>query len=207
MNRLFSNRINASLAQNRRGMSLIIVLILLLLMSILGVTAAQLSLLSNQATRYQRDFKVAYEGAQAALVDAIMDIESGDRKHLFKIGSDIGYSDKCGSEDDFLGLCNEYDSDMKPVLYKDIDLKNTSNAVPYGHFTGRTFQSGTVGLIPAKPPAYIIQYIEDKTKEIGNELGSPGKKPHGAFYRITAIGYGPNEKVFAIVQGEYSKGE
>lgn len=191
---------------HEHGMSLIVVLILLLLMSILGVTASQLSLLSNQATRYQRDFKVAYEGAQAALIDAIMDIERGERKEFFKAGSDLGYSEDCGTED-YLGLCTEYDSTGEPVLYKKIDLKTTDRAVSYGHFTGRTFQSGTVGLKPAKSPAYIVQLIQNKAQFSGNEQSTPGVKPQSNLYRITAIGYGPSDKVFAIVQGEYSKGE
>lgn len=192
--------------KKQQGVTIVVVLIMLLLLSIVGVTAAQISLLSSQSTRFQRDYKVAYEAAQAAITDAIMDIETGTRKAFFAAGEEMAFVHGCGSSGSTKGLC-AYDADStgKPVVYT-ADFEGGSNTVTFGDFTQRSFSSGAVGLMPSSPPRYIIELLEDELGQAGNALGGPGDKPLPYIYRITAMGFGPNASVSAVLQVDYQKG-
>ena len=53
-----------------RGFSLIVVLIILVIVSMLGVAASQLVLQSERSARFDRDWQVAFQAAEAALMDA-----------------------------------------------------------------------------------------------------------------------------------------
>ena len=65
-------------SQSRRqqaGASLIIVLILLGVMMALGAGAVQLSMMGERSARNDRDYQVAWQASEAALVDAELDID------------------------------------------------------------------------------------------------------------------------------------
>jgi type IV pilus assembly protein PilX len=177
---------------------------ILVLMSILGVAAAQISMLSNQSTRYQRDYRVAYEAAQAAITDAIMDIEAGTRKDLFFAGNEDQFVADCVGGGTLKGLCLfNADPDAVPVIYT-VNFASNSQAVTYGDFTGRSFASGTTGLRPALPPRYVIELLEDNAGLWANQI-SAEPKPRPPIYRITAMGFGPSESVYVVLQADYRK--
>lgn len=199
-NKKFFLRLHVGLYKKQHGVSVIVILVLLVAILILGVSAAQVSLLSGQSTRNMRDYRIAHEAAQAALVDAVMDIEGNQRKTSFTGGS-IGFIDGCGSGN-YLGLCAPTDQleSKKPVVFE-VDMRTSNKVVPYGKFTGRTFASGVNGLEPAKPPAYIIENID-----VDPKVGGLGSDAEPKFkYRISAIGYGPVDSVYVILQSEYKK--
>ncbi len=58
----------------QRGVSLIVVLILLVIISILGIGAAQLSMMGERGSRNERDLQIAWQGAEAGLMDAEFDM-------------------------------------------------------------------------------------------------------------------------------------
>ena len=62
------------LRQREQGFSLITTLVLLVIASLLGVAASQLVLMSERSSRYDRDRLIAFQAAEAALLDAEMDI-------------------------------------------------------------------------------------------------------------------------------------
>ena len=57
------------------GVTLIVVLLILVVVSILGVSGIQISMMGERGTRNDRDQQVAWQAAEAALVDAEFDIE------------------------------------------------------------------------------------------------------------------------------------
>ena len=59
----------------QRGASLIVVLMLLVIVSLLGVASMQISMLSERAARSDRDMQLAWQGAEAALVDAEIELQ------------------------------------------------------------------------------------------------------------------------------------
>ena len=61
-------------ASGQRGASLIMVMLVLIIVSVLGVGAAQISLMSERGARNDRDMQMAVQSAEAALIDAEQDM-------------------------------------------------------------------------------------------------------------------------------------
>ncbi|MFA6068986.1 MAG: PilX N-terminal domain-containing pilus assembly protein, partial [Janthinobacterium sp.] len=82
------------------GATLVYVLCLLVIILLLGISAAQMALQGEKAARGERDRQIAFQAAEEALVDAQNDIEglpgAPGRSNLFASGSAAGFADGCG---------------------------------------------------------------------------------------------------------------
>lgn len=194
-------------AHRQRGVTLIIVLLILVVVTILGIGGAQIALLGERSTRYDRDYLIATQAAEAALMDAEFDIRGpntvvGNRVTSFD-QTNLGiFLPNCGTSGTTRGLCLPNADTARPVWAEVDFLDETANApsVAYGTFTSRTFDAGTGGLQPARLPRYIIELIDDKTP--GNSaVGTSVPK----MYRITAIGFGPREDIQVVMQIAFRK--
>lgn len=185
----------------QRGFSLVTTLILLVVVTMLGIGASQISLLAEKSTRFARDSQIAFQAAEAALLDAEFDIRgpntsAAQRLATFVTGNSVGFVDGCGTGAG-LGLCLPAASGAKPVWYAGTvdftDDSTSATTVPFGKFTGRTLSTGESGIRPEALPRYIIEIIPD---------GTPGlnatTKP--TLYRVTAMGFGPRKSTQAVVQ-------
>lgn len=194
-----------SARQRQRGVTLVIVLILLVIVTLLGVGAARIALLSERSTRNERDYQVAWQAAEAALMDAQFDIrgpnaDAKQRVALFNENNTSVFLPGCNKAADFRGLC--WPSEGKPVWAQVDFLDDGANAptVAYGTFTGRAFDSGGLGVKPARLPRYMIEVVRDQTP-MGS--ASTGAKP--IMYRITAMGFGPRDDVQVVLQIAFKK--
>jgi type IV pilus assembly protein PilX len=193
---------NAQSFQRRRqqGVTLIIVLILLLIVTVLGIGGARIAMLAERSTRYDRDFQVAMQAAEAALMDAEFDIRGPNpstaaRLATFAESNTLGFVPGCGDSGTSRGLCAE-SSDVVPV-WRSVDFAG-AKATPLGTFTGRAFDAGSAGVSPARRPSYIIEALPDTRP--GLEIGG-----RGLIYRITAVGFGPREDVQVMLQTSFKK--
>jgi type IV pilus assembly protein PilX len=196
---------------SQKGVALIVSLILLIVISMLGLSAAQLAIQEEKASRNDNDRQIALHAAEAALEDAELDIEASpdtekSRSYIFSKNSTVGFSDNdegtCGAGEGniFLGLCAGSSDPAKPVWLAanlNDDKSMPSNAVPYGTFTGRTFPVGK-GTLPCKLPKYVIELL------IYNRQGESADRA-SYFYRITAIGFGARESTNIVLQSYYRK--
>lgn len=189
---------------SQHGFSLIATLILLVVVTILGVGSSQMVLLAEKSTRFQRDSQIAFQAAEAALIDAEFDIRgpnssNASRTSTFVTGSVVGFADSCGTGV-LKGLCSPSVAGQKPVWYGVNFQDESANAVTvqFGEFTGRTLSTGTTGIRSEIPPRYIIEVIPD---------GTPGTnattKP--TLYRVTAMGFGPRKSTQAVAQMIFRK--
>lgn len=190
----------------QRGFSLITTLILLIVVTVLGLAASRIVLMSEKTSRFDRDTQIAFQAAEAALVDAEIDIQgtkdaagkyiaSGLRMAQFdsKNKTVATFPVGCGI-DTQRGMCAPT-AGAKPVWYN-VDFTDTSEnakTVNFGEFTGREFVAGQTGIRPEIAPRYIIDYIDD--------LASPGK----LLYRITAMGFGPRKETQVVLQVVFRK--
>lgn len=193
----------------QRGVSLVIVLMILVIVSILGVSGIQISLLGERSARNDRDAQIAWQAGESALLDAEFDIEgqpaasSAKRNGIFAPGkTDIAkFATGCGTSGQSRGLC-ALNLGEKPA-WLTVDFTATGNSAPttpFGTFTGRTFPSGAKGMQPTKPPRYVIEAIPDpETVRTAN----PGDAQSKYIYRITAMGFGPNAETQAVLQTLY----
>lgn len=189
--------------RRQRGFSLIAVMIILVIVSLLGVAGSQMVLVGERSARYDRDYQIAYQAAEAALTDAEFDLRgpnsaAAQRVDNFSNTSLLGFVDGCGTGND-RGLCLPTES-AKPVWLNVDFTDTTANArtVRFGEFTGRTMASGLTGAQPAMLPRYIIEAIPDQTP--GSSLSTPK-----ILHRVTAMGFGPRVETQAVVQMYFRK--
>jgi len=193
MRHTLSNR-----ASGQHGVSLIIVLLLLVIVSILGVGAAQIATMGERSSRNDRDMQVAWQSAEAALMDAEFDIHgpvASNRRAVFtNMANTNAFVSGCGSSGNSKGLCTLETTGQPAWLAVDFTAtNNTARTAAYGDFTGRAFPAGT-GIQPAKAPRYVIEPIEDPAnRDISGSTTS-------YIYRVTAMGFGPRADIQGVVQ-------
>lgn len=187
-----------------RGFSLIVTMILLVVVGLLGIAASQMTLLAEKTTRFDRDQQIAFQAAEAALLDAEFDMRGSDvvvgsRENSFSSKDTVGFTDGCGTGLD-QGKCTPSVEGSKPVWYS-VDFTDTSSnakTVPYGAFTSRSYSVGSAGARSEIAPRYIIEAIRDV---------SPGASVSSqvTLFRVTAMGFGPRKETQAVVQMIFRK--
>jgi type IV pilus assembly protein PilX len=190
-----------------QGASLIVSLLMLVAILLLGISAAQIALQGEKMSRNDRDRQIAFQAAEAGLMDAEMDIENStaanSRSAIFVRDSKEGFIEGCGSGRGsiYLGLCNRAEAGAPPV-WRTVDfLDESSNAryVSYGQFTGQSFAGGK-GSLPSQPPRYIIELVA-----FNKEGEGASQEDMTYFYRVTAIGFGARSTTQVVLQTFYRK--
>lgn len=196
--------------RRQTGAALIVCLLMLSVVLLLGVAAAQIALQEEKTSRNDMDRQIAFQAAQAALSDAELDIQASpdadrSRSHLFSIEGLSEFSENgnfacgAGSTNKFLGVCLVAEDETPS--WQIVDFLDTAassmQSVPYGQFTGQEFQAG-VGTIAEQVPRYLIEVMLDKM---------PGQYANQQryIYRITAIGFGMRQKTQVVLQALYRK--
>lgn len=175
---------------SQRGMSLILVLLFLVILTLAGVAASTMSLSSERMARNSRDENIALQAAEAALRDARNDISI--KRQLTGL---TGATASCDAAD-YKAYCLPATTG-KQVWEAYID--DSAHSAELGEFTGLTTaekmptvaSSRSNGV--SKQPRYVIEPIPDL---VGNDLTKPPKY----VYRITAVGYGANPSTRVLVQ-------
>lgn len=198
-----------------RGVTLIMVLLILVVVSMLWVGGAQIALMSERGARNDRDQQLAWQAAEAGLIDAENDlIYSSSSELCGKFAScpttrprgDWVLDGKaavffpasgCGRAGNYQGLCASVSSGKPAWLTEDFtDTSSSSTSVAFGTFTPASFKIGEVGVQPAQAPRYIIEPIKVRT-------GDASSLESEVVYRVTAMGFGPRTDIQAIVQMLY----
>lgn len=183
-------------------------MLILVVVSILGVSGIQVAMMGERGTRNDRDQQVAWQAAEAALIDAEFDIEGlpvssmTKRNSVFKLKeTDIAkFVQDCGTSGTSIGLC-ALNATGKPA-WLTVDFTATGSTAPtvqFGTFTGRDFPSGSKGVQPVRPPRYVIEPIVDPLVSRTTKPGSGTRY----VYRVTAMGFGPSATTQAVVQMIY----
>ena len=190
---------------HERGASLIMIMIILTIISILGIAGIKISMMSERGARNDRDQQMAWEAAEAALLDAEQDIAgaSSTRRSIFTpVTNEQAFVDGCGTSGNSRGLCAMAITGRPVWLTAGFDFSDTSSSAPstaYGTFTGRTFAAGSTGIQPFQAPRYVIEAIRDPAHRDSGDL-SPSY-----VYRVTAMGFGPRKDIQAVMQMIYRK--
>jgi type IV pilus assembly protein PilX len=205
--------------RRQQGVSLVVALLMLTVVLMLGISAAQMALQGEKAARNDRDRQIAFQAAEAALKDAELDIQGSSDKvlprsngFLEKPGNDtvlrLDFTEGCGAGESniSLGLCAPALPGMTPV-WQTVDLLDDDTAstksVPYGKFTGHSMQTGK-GFLPAKPSRYIIEILNfNQAGQLASAENPGGGTPY--LYRVTAIGFGARDTTRVVLQSYYHK--
>jgi type IV pilus assembly protein PilX len=179
-------RFPSTRTRRQRGISLVVILMFLVVMTLMGLSASLMSISGEKMAGNSRDQSIALQAAEAALRDARTDIITTRQFG----GHRTGATGTCDSPD-FKGFCTAH-SGASDVAITDSDyLENKARSVGLGEITKQT--STVVGV--SATPRYLIEAIPDNTGGGSVEVGSARY-----IYRITAIGYGANQNTKVIVQ-------
>lgn len=190
------SRLTTNQKRPQFGVSLVIVLIFLAILSLLGVSAIQTSSLSSRVARNEADRSLAFQAAEAALRDAEQDVKNrrfddtecvagiaGCRAD--PISGATGFDNACTAgrccTATALNVCPASGTMTRPVWQDRTRWTNTGGSVAYGTFTGATALP-----VVSQPPRYLIEYFPTS--------------PYADVYRITAVGYGVNASTQVMLQ-------
>lgn len=179
------------------------VMLLLVVVTVLGIGAAQLSLVNERGARNDRDNEIAFQAAEAALVDAELDIlgpnaSPASRLCLFNDKDVASFIEGCGTGAR-LGLCAPSAPGARPAwMTADLSPGSTTSAA-YGTFTGQTYVTGK-GATSAALPRYIVEAMRNNGGWQGDRLenASAGSATH--IFRVTAIGFGVDAGTQVVLQ-------
>ncbi len=192
------------LHRRQRGLSLIVTLVLLAIATVLGVSAYRISLGGEKNARNDRDYQLAWQSAEAALLDAQFDMEgpgTAPRQSSFQQGSKTDFVQGCGRRGSPVqGLCLPSDTGVPAWLNLDLS-QNSEPVVLFGEFTRRNFNSGATGVQPWDKPRYIIEVLPDGQLFSDKSVSAP----KNVVYRVTSLGFGPREGVQTVMQMIFRK--
>lgn len=185
------------------------VLLILVVVSILGVSGIQVAMMGERGTRNDRDQQIAWQAAEAALMDAEFDIEGPARQFHQQAQCHLqaeGNTDrKVQTRLRELALGSGYGS-VRIQPHRQARLahgrfhghrhRGTHGAIWQLH--GARLSSGSKGVQPVRPPRYMIEPIPDPRTARTRSI------PQTSYvYRVTAMGFGPNAETQAVVQMIY----
>lgn len=213
--------------QPQRGMSLIVILLLLVVISMLGIASMQIATMGEHGARNDRDMQLATQSAEAGIIDAEIDIGGignnsanwGARTADFKAGNARFPSSGCRSDDKWKGLCALETDPNKPASWLAADYKGGTNTTSFGDKTkdrdfknaGPTAGEGGKGVQPALPPRYVIENVSELssvrsgmvTGQYNSAMPEGGTATGEQLYRITAMGFGPRSTTQTVLQTLY----
>lgn len=194
-----------------RGFSLIVVLLMLVVTTVLSVGAAQVSLVNERGARNDRDVEVAFQAAEAALLDAETDVlgpndSARQRLCVFHPQDIAAFVAGCGGAGEHQGLCAPAEPGRDPAWMAADFSDGGGKSVAYGTFTGQTYLSGDAasgkraGALPARAPRYIVEAVRSRGSPQADLLQSASARGTGYVFRVTAIGYGMREETRVVLQ-------
>jgi len=182
------------------GAALITGLIFIVVLTIIGITAARMASLEERMAGNTRDRALAMQAAELTLRDAERDIlgvaDSGAFPRSPSISGISSFAASCNGtssiEDN--GLCYNGTGGYASPVWTTASM-TAAPSVPYGLFTTRTSSGGTapattIPLVSAQP-RYLIE---------GFRKQAPGGGGDTFFYRITVRAQGANQNTVVWLQ-------
>lgn len=181
MHRNFNHRTNT-------GVALFISLVLLLVLTILGVSVVQTTSLEIRMARNEHDALLAFEAAESALRDAEVILEVTTSTVAYNDGGAGGLWDMPDLADG-----NRWEDD---AIWAD----------------GRSIVAATpVDAVPDQPPPrFMIEHIatvqrDENAYQQDNEYNATGSSDSVDVFRITAMGFGGSPNSRAMLQTTYGR--
>ncbi len=168
----------------QKGVTLVIALILLLVVSLLGLSAMKATTMEEKMVGNTQDLNMAFEAAETALRIAADDIPNAES---------TGFSDDCTS-----GYCTAASGADDQARWEDttLDVWNTA---------GKTQVTSGVGGV-ASQPQYIIEKL-DYSSVGGSASLVTGYSSNGAsggsYYRVTTRATGASDTAVVMLQALY----
>jgi type IV pilus assembly protein PilX len=174
-------------SKSQSGAVLVTGLLILVMLTLIGVTAMSTNLMDERMAGNSRDWDLAFQATESALRDGELDIQKN-------ISPASGFTATCTN-----GLC------LPPATsfpwYTTIDWSSASVTRAYGQYTSAT----ALPYVSTKPK-YIIENIGKPATQAGGTL-TIGIKPNasGTAFRVSSRGVGGRSETHVIAQSIYVK--
>jgi len=183
----------------QRGFVLLVSLMLLVVLTILGISIISTNTMDEKMAGYFIDRQIALQAAEAALRDA-------ERDMLFsgRIAGTTGFIDDCSTD----GLCLP-EVDGSPI-WADLDTNNNLGwkqgnnvgpSVALGTYTSPPASLATIPNVAAQP-RYIIEALSLPGAGGSLRVGF-GAQQSTIIYRVTAVGFGRRSSTRVVLQALY----
>jgi type IV pilus assembly protein PilX len=187
----------APLVRTRQsGMSLFPALMFLLVLSVIGMSAMNSTLMQEKMVSNTKDLNLAFQAAEAGLRDAEFDIAKN-------IDTSTVFTSTCVN-----GLCtppSTWPTPLSSDISKVIDWSDSSKTRRYGTYTA----SPTLPTV-ATQPQYVIERLSPPPglpgapgSSVGLGCGSSCVHSGGFAYRLTAMGTGARAETRVVLQSTY----
>ncbi|MEE2731109.1 MAG: PilX N-terminal domain-containing pilus assembly protein [Pseudomonadota bacterium] len=190
--------------KRERGSILLISLVMLLILTIVGIASISGVSMTEKMTNSQRDYDIAFEMAEAALVQGerwLDDYDDGwDHSHLNCSSGSACFTANCTGGLCFRGsypsasnsLCevNSYDNNGKPVWQSSAIWD--ANAATY-----------SVSIPAVEAPKYLIEFLCYTPRDPTSYTEPPDYTSWVRIYRVTALAYGTHPETRVMLQSTY----
>ncbi len=181
----------SSFATAQSGMSLFPALMFLLVLSVLGISVLNSTLLQEKMAGNTKDTNVAFQAAEAGLRDAEADI-------ALNITSGTVFTSSCTN-----GLCtppSTWPTPLSTDISKAIDWTSSANTRTYGSRTSAPALADV-----AAPPLYVIEKLSSLPVGPGGSVGIGVTAPNsgGIAYRLTVLATGARSETRIILQSTF----
>ena len=175
--------------QRENGIALFMSLVMLLIITVLGLSSVQTTTLQERMARNARDTALAFQAAESALKDAEIRTESFTSLSVFD-----------AADANSQGYYYEADYDDPP------NWVGVNWDTAGGNY--RTAETNIVGV--AVQPKYIIEYVKavvaiDDSLNLNNIGQDTGSGRPSRVFRITVYGTGGTEVAHVMLQSTYGK--
>ena len=189
---------NSVRIRSQRGITLVVALLFLVVLTLLGVAAVSSTTLEERMARNGRDYNIAFQAAEAGLRDARKEI-NGQSLRSPPIFGATGFDSTCSTSSPYQGLC------LPATSGADVwDTYMSNKGVDYG--TNAVIAPGSITTTPPLPlvpepggvaqqPRYLIEALPDLSVGVSLKAGATKY-----IYRSTAQGFGPNANTQVVLQ-------
>lgn len=191
----------------QRGASLVVVLIMLTVIFVIGLISSRLALFSERSARNDRDRQIAFQSAEAALLDAELDIfgpnsSASKRVCVFDSKKPVEFVEGCGTGTRG-GMCLNSASPgdawkiVKSLYLSESGTGGSNKTVQYGEFTGQALPTAGSGLT-VRLPRYTIEAVPYSGTGLSYDAVASGKIEYA--FVVTAMGFGFRDETQVLLQ-------
>ncbi len=174
--------------KHQTGASLIVSLMLLIVLTLLGLSGMQSTIMQERMSSNVRDKGMAFQAAESAIRGGEDWVKNIDVNTLTE--PDNGAT--CTAPCTIVNL-NDY-------------INMTTEAFDWWKTQGRTFTFGSISSgAPAADPRFIVEYHSRVDQGYSLDLTDTTPRPH--LYRITAMGVGNTTTAEAIIETLYARND
>jgi len=187
-----------NLNKRQQGVALFMSLVMLLILTLLGLSSIQSTSMQERMSRNARDSNLAFQGAESAIREAELILEDANSLLPFQAANTNGYYDAAGNGNVNIYTCSG--SQVPPACFDWDTAANNSRQFA-------TVSTNIDGV--AAQPKYIIEFIktvvsdEDRLNldNIGQDTGSGRTQ----IFRVTTYGTGGTNTAHVMIQSTYGQ--